>query len=125
MTWGELAEAFLNKAGESNSDVEMLDALCNHADEIRLKNCTYEKHEDRIYTIVRYSWRDGTYTRSFWKKRDAVSFVSKDANAVEQEFESQGKGFVKAKSEDGMKIEMYVEESNVYYEWNIKESSVE
>ena len=42
MNWGDMAKKFLDNAGESEGDVRMLDAICNHADQIRLENCTHE-----------------------------------------------------------------------------------
>lgn len=47
--WGELAKNLIGKAGESENDVIILDALCNHSDEIQLKNC-FHKVKDESFT---------------------------------------------------------------------------
>lgn len=41
INWGMLAEELKGKAGESEADVLMLDAICNHPDEIDLINCDW------------------------------------------------------------------------------------
>ena len=44
--WGELATKLLSQGGDSSDDIRMLDALCNHADSIRLSHC---QHESRMW----------------------------------------------------------------------------
>lgn len=121
-TWGEMAKKYKGNAGDSDFDVLMLDALCNHPDEICLENCKHEVWREKIYTLVCRNYSDGVSTTSFHRLEDALVLVDLDSKGVEKELSKQG--YVPKRIESYMCVEIYVPNTDIYYEWNIDESEL-
>lgn len=121
MTWGEIAEKYKDNAGDSTSDVLVLDALCNHPEEIDLENCDHEVYSEKIYTVIFRCYSDGTTAMSFKERKDAVDFVKLESEGTCKDLIKQGykPTSLKSSEED---IELYVPDTDIYYEWHIEES---
>ena len=122
MTWGEFAKKHKGSAGDSENDVLILDALCNHPDKIQLENCEHETHTEKIYTVVCQCYSDGLSVTSFREINDARQLVSLDSNGVEDELKKQG--YTPKRIESYLCVEIYVPGGDIYYEWNIEESEL-
>ena len=121
-TWGEMAKKYKGKAGESDFDVLILDALCNHPDEISLENCAHEVFCEKIYTVVCQTYDEGYSVISFHKQEDARNLAKLNADGVEKALKEQGYNPVRTESYLGVVIS--AAGRNIYYEWNIEESEL-
>lgn len=121
-TWGEMAKKYKGNAGDSDFDVLMLDALCNHPEEINLENCSHEIWSEKIYTVIyRYNASNMSAT-SFHYLKDAQSFVELESNKIDNDLRRRGIEFNKLYSLDYSAL--YISDTTVNYEWIIKESEL-
>lgn len=98
-------------------------------DERHSKGVTYLmygpiKEPAKCYTVVDSSYDAGQDTYAFWSHEDAEKSVETDVQAVTADLKAQGYESIRVLRHPDS-AEMYVPDTDIYYEWAIHETEIQ
>lgn len=81
------------------------------------------EESQNLFIVVSQSYSEGTTACAFWERESAEKYVNQDLEMVIKELTEQGyTSHTILRCTDS--IEVYVADSNIYYQWEIIPSSV-